>query len=86
MKKKKQTNDSGDSCGKEGKDKEENIGEKDASESERADEMHRKMVLTIYAKLTGDYREEEIDAVGKHWKRLVFKAKTRARTCERVGR
>ena len=84
MKKKKQTNDSGDTCGKEGKDKEENIGEKDASESERADEMHRKMVLTIYAKLTGDYREEEIDAVGKHWEKIGFQGEdpsTDVRAC-----
>ena len=84
MKKKKHTNDSGDTCGKEGKDKEENVGEKDASESERADEMHRKMVLTIYAKLTGDYREEEIDAVGKHWEKIGFQGEdpsTDVRAC-----
>ena len=84
MKKKKHTNDCGDTCGKEGKDKEENVGEKDASESERADEMHRKMVLTIYAKLTGDYREEEIDAVGKHWEKIGFQGEdpsTDVRAC-----
>ncbi|CCO17076.1 predicted protein [Bathycoccus prasinos] len=58
--------------------------EGDKIELEKADEMHRKMVLTIYAKLTGDYREEEIDAVGKHWETIGFQGEdpsTDVRAC-----
>ena len=58
--------------------------EGDEIELEKADEMHRKMVLTIYAKLTGDYREEEIDAVGKHWETIGFQGEdpsTDVRAC-----
>jgi hypothetical protein len=58
--------------------------EKDEIELEKADEMHRKMVLTIYAKLTGNYREEEIDAVGKHWETIGFQGEdpsTDVRAC-----
>ena len=60
-------------------------GEENAEvEDESVDEMHRKMLLTVYAKLTGDYREEKIDAVGKHWETIGFQGEdpsTDVRAC-----
>ena len=60
-------------------------GEENAEvEDESVDEMHRKMLLTVYAKLTGDYREEKIDTVGKHWETIGFQGEdpsTDVRAC-----
>lgn len=75
------TNDGNNNKNKHNSEEEE---EGDEIELEKADEMHRKMVLTIYAKLTGDYREEEIDAVGKHWETIGFQGEdpsTDVRAC-----
>lgn len=59
--------------------------ENENAEAMKVDQMHRKMLMTIYAKLTGEYRHDEVLKRGKHWEEIGFQGEDPATDLRACG-